>query len=488
MAPKGKSITVLHFNEHTISLLRAQRSGDGIKVVDWQETRGPWARDDGTLQEALAKFSENHGLAKEAVYSVLPRHEITVRLLELPSQDENELHDMLVLTAEEYVPYSVKELVMDMAVVAKLPSGSARILAAFAHKDVVQAHLAMLHGAGIRPADVFLSTACLAAAAGATEASEEKKAVANIEPDGLEVIVLTQGEVIYGRGVGHGQGFISTPGADEDVTEELTGEMRSSLAAYRRESVDGEPVDGIWVCSNSIDVNEIGNRLQGELGIDCAVAPIAEGWVKDGRERLGHTAYVSLGAAALALETTPGRVSLLPKADSDERKRTRLQSRLSKATVVALVILAGCAGLFGIRTYQYDVYIRELERRAAVIEPEVRGVAAMQKQLATLNRQVASAGTALELFAWFCSVAPDKELNVTRFSYHRDNGLTIEGRALQLAVIDKLTEDLRALGDTAMAQFARARQIYTQNQVERGQRVIEFSIGASFSDEEDENE
>jgi Tfp pilus assembly PilM family ATPase len=148
------------------------------------------------LEAALRVFVQKHALPGQDVYTVLPRHEITSRILVLPSADMDEIQGMIRLSAEEYVPYPLHDLVLDQCLLARLEDGSSRVMAVFAHKDLVAAHMALLGKVGIEPKQIYLSTACLASAAIASHGPEtDNYALVNLSPGGLEALVIRKGHL-----------------------------------------------------------------------------------------------------------------------------------------------------------------------------------------------------------------------------------------------------------------------------------------------------
>ena len=149
MTRKSQQISILQFDAQRISRLRVRPSTKGVDVLAWDTQDGPWSIEDGALDKALHAFVKEHRVGADTVYTVLPRHEVTTRILELPSHNREELTNMVRLSAEEFVPYSADELIIDQSVLRPLESGESQILAVLAHHDVVNNHLGMLRKAGI---------------------------------------------------------------------------------------------------------------------------------------------------------------------------------------------------------------------------------------------------------------------------------------------------------------------------------------------------
>ncbi|MCX5759550.1 MAG: hypothetical protein NTU83_13810, partial [Candidatus Hydrogenedentes bacterium] len=95
MSRKTNYISILQFDERGISRLRAHRSSKGVEVAAFDQERGEWSSRDGSLEAALQAFAQKYRLADDQLYTVLPRYDMTARILVLPSQDPSEIAGMI---------------------------------------------------------------------------------------------------------------------------------------------------------------------------------------------------------------------------------------------------------------------------------------------------------------------------------------------------------------------------------------------------------
>ena len=238
MSRKSSYVTILQFGDGVISALRA-RDGVGGPRIDRVLTERFEAPPE--WPGAIKEFVDVNGLAGNRFYTVIPRHEITARIIELPSHDPEELAGMVALNAEEFVPFAADELITAFTVLDRAEAGTAKVLAAVAHRDVIHGHLETLRKAGISPRQVLLSTACLMdAVAASPPPGGGCFAVVNLAQGGLEVVVFSEGVVEYARGVATDTKWsVDSAEARGEVVAELSHEIRNSLSAHRRESSMG---------------------------------------------------------------------------------------------------------------------------------------------------------------------------------------------------------------------------------------------------------
>ena len=484
MARKPAPISILHFDAHLISCLRVSGESRELEVLAFEQEMGQWSPEDGSLSKALRQFAARLNLGEDDVYSILPRYEITTRILTLPSHDMAEIQSMVRLGAEEYVPYSAAELVIDQCILHKDPGGEAQVLVALAHRDVVEGHLGLLREAGLDPRQIYLSTACLASGALAAPApGQERYALADIATSGLEVLVIQGARLLFSRGVGAAQHW-QPAGVEQDRHHELALEVRSSLSAFRRESLDGVAVDTVYVCSESVDVVEAAKALANETGKECAPANFALELVGTGREHLKHLPLASIGAALAARGRAAVTIQLIPSAVHQRRALVGVQSRLMRMCLAGIAVLLMGAAVFAQRLWQQQNMIEMLQGQVSAIAPQAEGIKTKRDQLQILRRQVDRSASVLEMMAAIASAAPDKGVNINRIRYERASGMDLWGRAVVKDAVYLFAQRIRELGVGQLALLAEAHSVYESAGKERDKPVFDYQISIPFPEEE----
>lgn len=484
MTHKSNHISILQFDSHMLSWLRVERSSKGVSILAYETETGDW-REDGALDSALKDFVARHQIDADPIYTILPRHETTLRILTLPSQDDEELAGMIALSAEEYVPFSLEEMSIDHAILEKLPSGESRVLITMVHRDVVEGHLAQLRQLGLEPEQILLSSACLASAGiAAYEPRDDRYALLNLGSSGLEMVVIDEGKLHYSRGVASAQDWRRAEEEDSNEREELSLEVRSSLSAYRRESEDGLGVDRLFVGSEWAAVTKTCEVLEGDTGKDCAPADFIRKLVTKGGDKLDTLPLVMLGAALSAQDRAAVRIDLLPESVLQGRALESTKRTVYVGVAVAALVLVALGALYAQAVFQRSAMIRQLEEQIAVIQPEAMDVQTMRQQLDILDSQVQQEGSVLEVMAEMTRVAPEDDLNFTRLTYNQDNGVNVWGRAKSIDDIHRYLDRLRALdAERSTDLFSQARSLYETRDVERNEVVYLYQISIPFPGE-----
>lgn len=494
MARKIPYITVVQIEGQAITVARFKMAAKNPVEASLRRITGPW-QDLQAQEDALRRLADELHLREDRVALVLPRYDVTTRFLSLPSHLPEEVAGMVRFSAEEYVPYALDELIIDQCILKVQDSGESQALAALAHRDVVHKPLALLRQCGITPEKVLLSTACLAAAAAATPIlSRDRHAVANLTAGGIEIIVMDGGLPVFSRGIitsqnweataldpdaGEGGGLIESSGA-----EELAGELRGSLAAFRRESPDGVGVDHIYLSCPYADVTRLCQSLSEKMGRDCKPADFALSLLQGAKTDMIGLPVEAVGALLDMTGAAKIAINLLPESESEARRIETIKKRILCGAAFAALILLALGGWYYQATAQRAALIRELEQRIARIEPNARGITEKREALNILSRQVDRKGSIIEQLAHLVEAAPADRLNFLRLTLRRGEGIELWGRAKEVNDVADFTQNIRNKAEGYLKFFAQARSLYEQQTMERDVSVFSYQIEALPPEEE----
>ena len=482
MARSGAHISVIQFGEAGISVLRVRPTASGLHIVSCVSERRAGRVTDTSAAERLSAFMRKNGLGADRVCTIIPRHQVTVRMLELPSQDRDEIAGMVGLRAEEIVPYPVSELVIDHCVVSRSSPGHSKVLVAVARNDVILGHLDVFEQAGVPVEHAFLSTACLQSAiASVHPPDDELVALAHLGADGIEVLLSCGAQIEFGRGVALSVPLDEAGGISARTLGDLTTELKKSAAAYKREAVS-EISEIAWeLSSDGAGAASVATALSRELPGGCRPASRFLERVTVGRKHVEVSVPLAAMGAALCMQGRgANEVDLLPESCRARRARTRTRNALVRMAAAALMLAIALGGAYAQALVQRNHYIDELEERAEELRPYAHSVRTKREHLRRVQQQVERTGTALETLSAIAELAPREGLNINRFSFRYGESLTLQGRAREPGYFDLMLDDMRAAGRLSLPQLAAAHEVYRTVTRERNQEVWGFSISVPF--------
>lgn len=186
----------------------------------------------GVTMQRLARFDPK----KEAqVVLVLPRRQVLLKYLTLPSNKPDELRRMVDLQIGQGLPFPADEIVYQMATGEEDANGYTRVIVAVARRQMVEECLAAALKSDIHPGRCAVGAFGIAAWHAQNFPLDAGRTViiADIDDDGVELCFCREGKLIFGRNLIFSRNDWAFPEAFEQVS--LT------LEAFEREYSGQQP-------------------------------------------------------------------------------------------------------------------------------------------------------------------------------------------------------------------------------------------------------
>ena len=204
MAQSGKSVVVIEVGGRWLKMARVDFSRGGVKM-----SRLHTARHDGDLAvvpEMISQAAVKLKLSRETVISYLPRQVVSVRLLDLPSSDPQEVSDMVDLQIGKQTPYSRDEIVSGYRVIGSDGTGYTRVLLGIVQRSLVRQRFGLLEAAGLNVDRMSISSEGLVSwhAANSVEppaAPGEADVVIDLDSGHADFMVIEDGQLRFTRSI-----------------------------------------------------------------------------------------------------------------------------------------------------------------------------------------------------------------------------------------------------------------------------------------------
>lgn len=184
---------------------------------DDSQATGRW------LREAL----QRGGLGSGAAVFALDRDIVSIKRLELPTTDKDELPDMVRISIERDLPIDAEDAVIDFMIIEQ-SEGNTIVQAVAVPRREVEWIQEVAQAADLTVASITLRCLGAASLAETVLQGEDGVLVVDVTGDGLEIALSRHGELLYSRGVSMVGQRGSPPSA-----EQLTIEARRSWLSYR---------------------------------------------------------------------------------------------------------------------------------------------------------------------------------------------------------------------------------------------------------------
>ena len=250
-----------------------------IKLIELQEKKGKLellkcaanlvSGDD--IKTSLKDILSLSKLSSKRVNVSLSGPSVIVRYIEMPPMKREELMSAIKFEAEKYIPFDIKEAIVDCAVLDKSPSGNTnRILLVAAKKERVNRCMEMFKELGMDIFSIDVDTTAIFNAFQRTglEAKQENVyAMVNIGAKFSNMNIIGKGQPYFTRDIlwgGLDAGNLEAP-----VFEKFVSEIRMSFDYF--ETQFGKNVERFYISGGGSYLLNIRDFLKESLGMDVVL-------------------------------------------------------------------------------------------------------------------------------------------------------------------------------------------------------------------------
>ncbi len=236
-----QGVVGLDIGSHSLKYVRVQYDGQNGRLVDFGTAVFPRSADDAPISESeraafvekvLGRETSKHYALNSAVFGP----QTSIRHVTLPKVAKNELRDAIIWNVRKDLPFSIDNSLMDFTVVGEIEEkGAAKlsVVSAIAERPIVDAHLAFLEKAKLRPSRIQADPLAIFNSF-ATHLADEKirnGAIIDIGAKTSYIIFVGNGQLQFARELAIG---------GDDITGEMVGTISTKSGMVRIEWDEAE--------------------------------------------------------------------------------------------------------------------------------------------------------------------------------------------------------------------------------------------------------
>ncbi len=176
------------------------------------------ATEPGSAPQELKEFVRKNNLGSAPVTITIPRTDVSVKYITLPSEQDNEIQSMVDYEVANLFPLKNEELVYDHAVVGLDAAGYSRVMLVAAPRDAVRNACHLVQDAGLVPQKVSISTLKLFNGFIRGRTLPAHYLLVAVEPTALEILFIKANSLAFTRAVA----VRPRSDIDEQILEALT--------------------------------------------------------------------------------------------------------------------------------------------------------------------------------------------------------------------------------------------------------------------------
>jgi Tfp pilus assembly protein PilN len=330
------------------------------------------------LRREIQSFFKSNGLSKENIVLGIPRKDIVLRYLDLPSEVTDNLKQVVQYQVQSFEPTDEDKFYHDYALLRGNGAGKRlSVMLMMVRKTMLDETLQFLLTVGIRPAVVTGSSIGLANLflQKGKEAQEKTYLIGDLGVSTLEVLALRQGSIVYSRQV---------PRENEAAWKDLILREADDAASKIRLGPEGTLEKIVLSGESSEAAREelIGVFPDCELIRNC-ISPLH---IPGENKARVQEAASALGLAYAGMTRPAVKINLLPA----ELRVHQSRWAYIPAAIFAVAIIALLCALGYHQTVQNRALVRELDREIALLKNPVERVQSYRTQSEALNKKIKS--------------------------------------------------------------------------------------------------
>ena len=432
------------------------------------------------LLEKLKKVFSQIKISEIPLVAAIPSYCAITRNIEIPSQNSQEIREIVNLQAGRHTPYSRTEIVVDYLNLGVFKSIYSKILLTIVHRSVIKRYLDLAERLNLRIHRFVFGPEAVARIVAKHVLLEPEKAPTifiHIDTAFSDFLVVFKGMPLFIRNIPMGAQMLAL---DREVNlSRFAEELKKSIEAYESEKIDQKPtmlvlvgaLGGLGLGSETLE------PLIGEtLHIPTKIWDYEKAWsLSESAKACSEDPKPSfLGAIASAFTWEELVMEMVPEENRLRRTLEERAKEIVKTGMFSMICLCLAGAIFLSQLYFRKAQASFLTRRYEPIKKEAATLEEDHARIQAVRLQLAARGKSLESLVELYKLLPP-DISLIEINFDEAAKFSIKGTSLSRPSIFALVG-----GMEASSLFRSVQTKYVMGRTEEGKELSDFEIGSSF--------
>lgn len=421
-----------------------------------------------SIFSAISSVLKQNGCSKDIDVSVvLSRNKITVRRVDLPSQDSKEIEQMLGLYLIRQIPYHKEEVIWAYQNLGFDGISSSHLILAVALKNVFKNIVSSLVPANILPESIFMSSQGLVHYV-------EEAAKTKISLPGSYFILdidVNYSDLALVHNHKLGSSVVIPVGAQQlkDIfeKEKFTADLKQALVALNNEIPDARCEKLFLTGASSDQAVFVDSIISKDFNLKSQYLSSKEydSFLASGPKDISLSAVLGFSAQ----EPRDDLKFILPEIQIQKEMKSKLQ-QLMILGVGLIYILIMLGAIASVRLAQQQAYANDLKSRVLALGKDAKELDDITSKLKIARQYADPKSSALTYLNGLNRLCPDN-IVITNYNWELGKSFTMRGYA---QTIPDILDFTNTLGNSET--FKGAQNRYTRRRKLKDKDVIDFEI------------
>ncbi len=478
MIKKIETVIILEIGNDWLKIVEGKVSARGVVINDGCFIKLSEIK--GSVSEAINGVLKDKKWDKRNIIAYLPRHLVTLRVLELPSDSPKEIDNIINLHICQQTPYSREEIVYSHKTIHSEKKGYSRVVLVIARRNLIDERMDIMVKASMNPRKMGLGSEGVLHwfnvfySDGLKLPDSQAIALIDIDSNYSDFIVLHNRELRFSKNILIGANHLMEE-KDTNINK-FIDEAGHSLKVFHEESNNIE-ITKIFLSGAAKIIGNLDELIQAKFNLPCEALDPLKNAVHADREASirANTGFISLSPVLGLLAKYKGlEFDLMPHEKrigqimEEKRKNLTMTGILFSAIILALSIL------LAIHINNKNIYINELKRKISSIKNVSDEVDKMRLSIDLVHERLDASGDVLNLLNEVYKTIP-AEIYLTSIDVENRGQVVLKGHAVAISDVFKF---VTSLGRSPFLE--KVRDAYATTKEENNKQYADFEIIAEY--------
>ena len=477
-ARKFKTVVVVEIGNDWLKIVEGRVAAGGVRIAKARFVKLSQIKE--SISDTISTIFNDLKLDKQAVITYLPRNLVTVRLLELPSVNPQEISSIINLQIGKQTPYSKEEIVSSFKAVGSERQDYTRVMLVIVRRNLIDERLDALSKAAISVRDVTLSSEGVYSWFNAVHlprlAIDNSQAVILIDIDSnySDFIVIHKGNLRFSKNILIGANHLQER---ESYLPKFMNELLHSRDVFHEENKMVK-ASKLFLSGAARDIKGLDIVLSQILGLPCQILDaVSDLQAQANPDFLNddNLKFISISPILGILLKYQGlEFDLLP---NEKRIQKLTENKRKNLTVMGIMICAitmVLSLLVLIHIYNKNNYLARLKQEIIAIKGDSDEIVKMRLSVSLAQDLLNARGDSLTLLSQINKIIP-KEVYLTSLEIERRKQAVLRGRAQAMSDVFKFITMLEK-----SPYLENVKNTFATTKKEGNYEYTDFEITASY--------
>lgn len=476
---------------HKTGVAAVEIGNDWLKVVQKNHARPGEA----VYQISLTKLAQikdsvagavdgifrDFGLNRQHVVAYIPRHLVTVRMLNLPATDPKEISDMINLQVGKQTPYSKEEIISSHKIIEIGAAGYAKVMLVIAARNIINERTDTLVKAGLDVKRVAISSEGVFGWFTAVYSQHLKLddshgvALVDIDSNYSDFIVIRKGKMVFTRNIFIGANHLMQN--SDEWRDKFVDELKRSFERYQSEEKNIK-IEKIFLSGAGANIKGLDIILSASMDLPTeSIDQLKNIRTQNSIEALRAESFSFVSLTQLLGVSVADKEPQIDLTTGEQKVQHLMDIKRKQLTVMGILIVSIVTMLSFLcltDIYNKNVYLAKLKRMILKIGTEADDVEKMRTVISLVKKRLDFHGSSIEVISEIYSITP-KEIYLTDINIDEKQAIILKGGGLAMSDVFKYVKKLEESD-----MFETVRTTYTTTKKDRDIEFAEFEISCMY--------